>query len=86
MKILNILKRPLCLSAVVMFLAWFCLCVGVVVFVVPRWFCGVDDVRRIAAVVMGVSSRYIRLVLVGGRGGRPVRDVRIYIAVIVVFS
>jgi len=42
-----------------MFLALFCFCVGVVVFVVPRWFCGVD-------VVMDVSSKYLLVVGVGG--------------------
>jgi len=53
-----------------MFLAWFC-------FVLPRWFGGLDD-------VMDVSSRYLSLVIFCGRGRRPVRDVRIYIALIVV--
>jgi len=56
---------------VVMFLALFCFCMGMVVFVLPRWFCGLDD-------VMDVSSRYLSLVLVGGRGGRPVRDVIVF--------
>jgi len=69
---------------VVMFLAWFCLCVGIVVFVLPRWFCGVNDVRRVVAFVMDVSSRYLPLVISCGRGRRPIMDVRIYIALIVV--
>jgi len=55
-----------------------------VVFVLPRWFCGVNDVRRVAAVVMDVGSRYLPLVVSCGRGRRPVRDVRVYIALIVV--
>jgi hypothetical protein len=43
--------------------------------VLPRWSGGVNGVRRLAS-----------LVLVGGRGRRPVRDVRIYIALVVVRS
>jgi len=48
-----------CLGVVVMFLGWFCFCVGMVVFVLPRWFGGLDD-------VMDVSSRYLLVVGVGG--------------------
>jgi len=51
---------------------------GMLVFVLSRWFGGVNDVRRIAAVVMDVSSKYLPLVLIGGRGGRPVRDVIVF--------
>jgi len=45
---------------VVMFLALFCFCVDMVVFVLPRWFGGLDD-------VMDISSKYLPLVVgVGG--------------------
>jgi len=40
--------------------------------------CGVDDVRRVVAVVMEVSSRYLSLVLVASRGGRAFRDVIVF--------